>query len=143
MFLLQKVPLQQGSHKCLSGPLLFLIYVDDIDGELISLTRLFADDTSVGNSSRNLNLTIIRTNCNLDKISKWAKKWLVTFNPFKTDIVIIYSRNFPFEPLFQFENTVINIVKEHKHLGLTFQSNEKWTEHINSLLNLHLSSLAC
>ena len=116
------------------GPLLFLIYVNDIADDLISLTRLFADDTSIGNSSRDLNSTIIRTNFDLDKISTWAKKWLVKFNPSKTDIMIFSGRNLPYEPVFHFENTRIEIVKEHKHLGLTFQSNGKWTEHINSLI---------
>ena len=116
------------------GPLLFLVYVNDIADELTSLTRLFADDTSVGSSSMNLNRTIMRTNCDLDKISKWARKWLVKFNPSKTDIMVFSNINLPFEPIFQFENNMINTVKEHKHLGLTFQSNGKWTEHINSLI---------
>ena len=30
------------------GPLLFLIYINDIGDKLLSLTRLFADDTSLG-----------------------------------------------------------------------------------------------
>jgi hypothetical protein len=33
------------------GPLLFFIYINDIGEKLLSLTRLFADDTSMGYSS--------------------------------------------------------------------------------------------
>jgi hypothetical protein len=34
------------------GPLLFLLYVNDIADNLLSLTRLFADDTSLSYSSQ-------------------------------------------------------------------------------------------
>ena len=36
------------------GPLLFLIYKNDIGEKLLSLSRLFADDTSLGYSSQNV-----------------------------------------------------------------------------------------
>ena len=35
-------------------PLLFLIYINDIGEKLLSLSRLFADDTSLGYSSQNV-----------------------------------------------------------------------------------------
>jgi hypothetical protein len=35
------------------GTLLFLIYINDIGEKLLSLSRLFADDTSLGYSSQN------------------------------------------------------------------------------------------
>jgi hypothetical protein len=36
------------------GPLLFLTYINDIGEKLLSLSRLFADDTSLGYSSQNV-----------------------------------------------------------------------------------------
>jgi hypothetical protein len=36
------------------GPLMFLIYINDIGEKLISLSRLFADDTSLGYSSQSV-----------------------------------------------------------------------------------------
>ena len=77
------------------GPLLFLVYVNDIADELIGLTRLFADDTSVGNSSNSFDTIISNTNIDLKKISDWAKKWLVSFNPSKTDIMIFFEQTTP------------------------------------------------
>jgi hypothetical protein len=39
-------------HRSVLGPLLFLLYVNDIADNLLSLTRLFADDTSLSYSSQ-------------------------------------------------------------------------------------------
>jgi hypothetical protein len=36
------------------GPLLFLVYINDIGEKLLSLSRLFVDDTSLGYSSQNV-----------------------------------------------------------------------------------------
>jgi hypothetical protein len=36
------------------GPLMFLIYINDIGEKLLSLSRLFADDTSLGYSSQSV-----------------------------------------------------------------------------------------
>ena len=42
------------------GPLLFLIYVNDISEHLLSLTRLFADDSSLFVSATNINSTPVK-----------------------------------------------------------------------------------
>jgi hypothetical protein len=38
-------------HKSVLGPLLFLLFVNDIADEVLGLCRLFADDTSIGHSA--------------------------------------------------------------------------------------------
>ena len=60
------------------GPLLFLIYVNDITESLLSIVRLFADDTSLAcTTSNTVDLESI-LNHDLDIITKWSKQWLVT-----------------------------------------------------------------
>ena len=62
------------------GPLLFLIYINDLTDDLESCPLIFADDTSlfkvVDNSINSAQLL----NKDLNKISQW----LVTMNPSKT-----------------------------------------------------------
>ena len=67
------------------GPLLFLIYVNDIADSLLSLTRLFADDSSLFYSASSLDDIQGLINHDLILLSQWAKQWLVTFNPSKTE----------------------------------------------------------
>ena len=65
---LEGVP--QGS---ILGPLLFLIYINDLPNELKSNAKLFADDNE--NESANI------LNNDLSLISKWAFNWKMLFNP--------------------------------------------------------------
>ena len=72
------------------GPLLFLIYVNDIADSLLSLTRLFADDSSLFYSASSLDDIQGLINHDLILLSQWAKQWLVTFNPSKNRSEFVY-----------------------------------------------------
>ena len=65
------------------GALLFLLYINDITDNLGSLARLFADDTSLSYSGKNVDLMQIEINNDLQILDQWTKTWLVDFNPKK------------------------------------------------------------
>ena len=117
------------------GPLLFLVYVNDIAENLLSLVRLFADDSSLFFSATNLKDIEGVINHDLALISIWAKKWLVDFNPIKTVAMLFTLRPLDFIPTFSFNNTLINFVENHKHLGLTLSYNGQWHSHIETILS--------
>ena len=101
------------------GPLLFLIYVNDISDSLLSLTRLFADDSSLFYSAASLEDIQGIINHELRILTAWAKQWLVTFNPRKTEAVLFTLKLFENFPNLLFNDTEIKFVQDHKHLGLT------------------------
>ena len=76
---------QQGS---VLGPLLFLVYVNDITDSLLSLTMLFADDSFFYYSASSISDIEGIISHDLNIISSWAKQWLVTFNPQKTEAIL-------------------------------------------------------
>ncbi|MCG7877681.1 MAG: reverse transcriptase domain-containing protein [Candidatus Thiodiazotropha endolucinida] len=117
------------------GPLLFLVYVNDISDSLLSLTRLFADDSSLFYSASSLADIEGIINHDLRLLGVWAKQWLIKFNPLKTEATLFTTKEFEHFPSLLFNDTQIKFVEEHKHLGLTFSSNCKWHNHIDNILN--------
>ena len=117
------------------GPLFFLVYVNDIIENLLSISRLFADDTSLAFTSSNLQDLEGILNHDLQIISAWAKQWLVDFNPNKTEAILFTLEQNIDPPLLLFDQTQVKFVDHHKHLGLTFSFNGKWHEHINAILS--------
>ena len=98
------------------GPLLFLTYISDITDDVASLPLIYADDAT---PFEIVNEPAGRLNSDLNKISEWADKWLVTMNP-------VNSRNV----VFSRKRKVVKDVESHTHLGLTLQSNMWWRNHI-------------
>ena len=73
-------------------------------------------------------------NLDLVKISCWAKQWLVTFNPDKSE-AILFSRKYnkPYHPPVLMDQTQINEVMSHKHLGIILTNDCNWHEHIEHI----------
>jgi hypothetical protein len=117
------------------GPLFFLIYINDIADHLLSITRIFADDTSLAFTASNIADIEGIINHDLCVISDWSKQWLVNFNPNKTEAMLFtLKKNVPFPSLY-FNNTNVTFVDHHKHLGLTLSCDGKWHEHIHNIIN--------
>ncbi len=116
------------------GPLLFLIYVNDIAAQLLSITRLFADDSSLAISTSNISHMEDVLNADLCKLTQWSKKWLVNFNPAKTEVMFFSLVNTD-RPTLYFDNTRLNFVEHHKHLGLIYSENGSWHQHISSIVS--------
>ena len=63
------------------GPLLFLVYINDLPNELKSNAKLFADDTSQFTIVKDKQESADVLNEDLSLISKWASNWKMLFNP--------------------------------------------------------------
>ena len=117
------------------GPLLFLVYINDIAKHLLSLTRLFADDSSLFYSAAHIADIAGIINHDLQLLTNWAKQWLVTFNPLKTEAVLFTLKKLDFLPQLVFDNIPISFVDSHKHLGVTLSSNGQWHSHVENIVN--------
>ena len=69
--------------------LLFLVYINDIGDKLLSLSRLFVDDTSLGYASQDEAQIKYVINHDLHELGDWSKRWLMSFNPDKTENILI------------------------------------------------------
>ena len=119
----------QGS---ILGPLLFLLFINDIVAEIGCNIRLFADDTSLFITVENPDTAAELLNIDLDKILKWAKKWLVLFNPVKTESFLASRKRIkPVHPPLFMEGSQIVEVESHKHLGIFLSNDCTWHKHID------------
>ena len=62
------------------GPLLVLVYINDLSNGLKSNPKFFADDTSLFSVIHDVNSSQIDLNEHLDKINNWAYQWKMSFN---------------------------------------------------------------
>ena len=63
------------------GPLLFLIFINDLPDGIASLCKIFADDTSLFSKVYDIDISAKELNSDLEKIGKWAFQWKMQFNP--------------------------------------------------------------
>ena len=125
----------QGS---ILGPLLFLININDRSDDLSTNARLFADDTSLFSVVRDINTSAAHLNNDLRKISNWAFKWKMSFNPdpSKQAQEVIFSRKHQkiSHPSIYFNNNPIESVSSQKHLGMILDTKSNFQEHIKNIL---------
>ena len=74
------------------GPILFIIYINDLDLGLISKVSKFADDTKIGINANN-DEAVQNLKTDLKKIENWSVKWQMPFNVDKCKVMHIGFRN--------------------------------------------------
>ena len=127
-----KYGVPQGS---VLGPLLFLLYIDDLGNSCDSTPRLFADDTCViakGISPAQLEQQL---NYELKQIAAWINANNLTINPSKTYALVISpftNLNFPTLNLF-YNHHRIDVVRTVKYLGIIFDNQLLFKQHIKML----------
>ena len=67
-------------------------------------------------------------------MKEWALKWLINFNPAKTEVILVSYIFHDYDLRLTYDDAVLNIVETHKHLGIYLSANNKWTKHIDSII---------
>ncbi|RUA05525.1 MAG: hypothetical protein DSY43_04445 [Gammaproteobacteria bacterium] len=126
----------QGS---ILGPLLFLIYINDLPNCLAEgLPRMYADDTSISFVASNLNDLQQTINKELENVDIWLRSNKLSLNVAKTEFMVVGSRQ-----KLQTENDSsidihingeqINEVESTKSLGVFIDKNLSWKRHIDEI----------
>ena len=118
------------------GPILFIIYVNEIPEIVKSHIWIFADDTKLFETSDQAE-TLQE---DLNNLMKWAELWELTFNVIKCK-VIHYGQNNP-ESDYVMNNKKLESVDEECDLGVSFTRDLKFSQHIAKKINKANSILA-
>ena len=126
----------QGS---ILGPLLFLVYINDLPNGLKSNPKLFADDTSLFTIVKDKNESANILNDDLQLISSWAYKWKMLFNPDskKPAQEVLFSRKKQIQnhPAISLNNIQVERTNFQKHLGLILDEKLNFKQHVDSAIS--------
>ena len=125
----------QGS--CL-GALLFLIYINELPNILEnSDCSLYADDTSLTNTDRELNLAQSKLNNDLDTLGKWISANKLSANLIKTEYMIIATsaklNTLDYSPIVELNGKPIARATETPSLGLIVDAALTWEPYVQHL----------
>ena len=114
------------------GPLLFLLYINDIICSSKLDFRLFADDTNIFYSSKDIKDLETVMNNELKNIFRYCATNKLSINLKKTNYMIISSK-----PSAKNRINIFGIEQKEyiKYLGVYINNNLKWTEHIKHVNN--------
>ena len=114
------------------GPILFLLYINDLPDKITSQVRLFSDDTAVyltvtgKGDSHTLQQDLI-------KLEHWEKTWEMHINPSKCQVLHICKSPNPIKTQYVLHGHVLEAVEHAKYLGLDIGNKLSWNNHIQNV----------
>ena len=136
----QKYPVNAGIPQgSIPGPTPFLLYINDLPEYVICNIDIYADDTTLyckcdqeSDLWQQLELAS-ELESDLRDTVDWGRKWLVDFNPGKTQLVSFDRSNNTGPIDVKMDGSVLKEKKSFKMLGLTFSSKLDWSSYIGSI----------
>ena len=116
------------------GPLLFVIFINDLPNLVDSDVYLFADDTKIFNIITKKEDTNILQN-DLDKLSDWSDTWLLRFHPEKCKHMHIGKHNTQTDNTYKLKTTELQRAEEEKDIGVIIDSELSFEKHISEKVN--------
>jgi len=97
------------------GPVLFLIFINDLDSHLVTSLLKFADDSKLfGKVNNDSDRDVIQQD--LHSLVEWSDKWQMTFNTEKCKVMHLGKQNKRFD--YYMNNQKLGVVNEEKDLGV-------------------------
>ena len=112
------------------GPLLFLVFINDLPESVNSSVKLFADDCLLYRPIRSTSDST-KLQDDLDKLEKWENDWKMAFHPQKCTTIHISKKRKPTICDYHLHGHTLESVPGGKYLGLYISKDLSWREHIN------------
>ena len=113
------------------GPILFLVFINDLQERIKSKVRLFADDTAVYLAVSNLEHAQILL-ADLDRLAKWSLEWDMEFNTIKCTVIHVARSKSIVPSQYTLYGHILDSVSSLKYLGVTLNDHLTWNNHIQN-----------
>ena len=116
------------------GPILFLIFINDLRDNLKSSVRLFADDCVLYRNIHSLQDCLILQK-DLDSLGIWEADWQMKFNVAKCHSMRV-TRHYSHKQIihdYTLHQQTLENVQSAKYLGITITENMDWGQHISDI----------
>ena len=117
------------------GPILFLLYINDVSDNVKSKIKLFADDTKIYREIKDPTIDTVILQSDLDSVSEWANKWKMHFNVSKCEVMRITHSRDKSVPNYHLEEMSLKVVHSVKDLGVNVSSDLSWNKHVGITIN--------
>ena len=111
------------------GPILFLIYINDIDNGIISKLNKFADDSKLCKSIKGKADVSVLEN-DLALLDKWSNLWQMKFNVEKCSVMHLGKSNA--QNKYSLGNNVLKSSEKERDLGVMIDKSMKFSEQVSS-----------
>ena len=115
------------------GPILFLVYINDMPESITSTSRLFADDTIVYRKVESEDDHQLLQN-DLKALEEWESKWGMSFNPSKCSVVHMSKKKSPLNFTYTLKNETLVTSSSASYLGISISRDLSWTDHISKVV---------
>ena len=118
-------------HGLVLGPILFLIFINDLRNKIKSSVRLFTDDWVLYRIIHSLQCCLILQE-DLDSLGLWEAKWQMKFNVAKCHSMRV-TRHYSHKQIihdYNLHQQTLENVQLAKYLGITITENMDWGQHI-------------
>ena len=123
-----KYGVPQGS---ILGPLLFLIYVNDLPSATNFYIKLFADDTFLCAQNKSMKVLENEVNLELGKVYDWLKANKLTLNISKSKFMVFTNIRKDFHEIsVKINKTPLEKCAKYKYLGIVIDEKLNWKDHI-------------
>ena len=115
------------------GPILFLVFINDLPECVSSCTRLFADDCVLYreiNSAADCDIL----QQDLAHLEEWEQKWGMDFHPDKCSILRVHRKRDPLLHNYSLKGHILASEQHTKYLGVLISQDLTWTTHINTMV---------